>query len=320
MKKKMCLAAAFFLTAGFSQADAFAAQFSYGDIFASVNNGQVRHYGADGTLLETLNTGVGGLTTGLAFDSGGNLFVSNHTNGSITRFSADEGHAASQFGVNLSIKKPEGIIFDNSGNLWVGSGCCGDIKKLDSNGNNVLSLKTGRRADWIQLNQDESSIYYTEDVHNGIKTIDIATGEHETPLSSRYGFAQFQLLPDGGVIAAHKGTVKKLDSLGKLEASYDVAGVDKWFAIDLDTDNESFWAGSYQNDTLYRFDVATGSLLQTIDTGLGGEHLYGVAVYTGGQAQLASLSTQVPEPATMSLLAVTAATGLFFRRRRSRNS
>lgn len=319
MGKKLCLAAAAFLVTGFSQADAFAAPFSYGDIFASVNNGQVRHYGADGTLLETLNTGVGGLTTGLGFDPGGNLYVSNHTNGSITRFSTDDGHTASQFGVNLSIKKPEGIIFDNSGNLWVGSGCCGDIKKLDSDGNTTLSLKTGRRADWIQLNNDESKIYYTEDVHNGIKTIDIATGTHETPLSSRYGFAQFQLLPDGGIIAAHKGTIKKLDSLGKLLASYDVAGVDKWFALDLDPDNQSFWAGSYQNDTLYKFDIATGSLLQTIDTGLGGEHLYGVAVYTGGQVQLASLNTQVPEPTTMSLLALTA-TGLFFRRRRSSNS
>lgn len=316
----MCIAAAVFLTAGFSQTDALAAQFSYGDVFASVNNGQVRHYGADGTLLETLNTGAGGLTTGLGFDPGGNLYVSNHTNGNITRFSAEGSHNASQFGVNLKIKKPEGIIFDNSGNLWVGSGCCGDIKKLDSNGNNIFSLKTGRRADWIQLNQDESKIYYSEDVHNGIKTIDIATGEHETPLSARYGFAQFQLLPDGGIIAAHKGTVKKLDSLGRLVTSYDVAGVDKWFALDLNTDNQSFWAGSYQNDTLYRFDIATGSVLQTIDTGLGGEHLYGVAVYTGG-AQLASAnnSTKVPEPGTLSLLALTA-TGLFFSRRRSRNS
>ena len=242
MKRILCLAAAFCLTAGFSQADAFAAPFSYGDIFASVNDGQVRHYGPDGSLLETLSTGAGGITSGIGFDPGGNMYVSNHTSGSITRFSAGEGHDASLFGVNLKIKKPEGIIFDRSGNLWVGSGCCGDIKKLDADGNTVLSLKTGRRADWIQLSQDENKIYYTEDVHNGIRTLDIATGEHEAPLSSRYGFAQFQLLADGGVIAAHKGTVKRLDSLGKLAASYDVAGVDKWFALDLNTDEESFWA------------------------------------------------------------------------------
>ncbi|CAG1066077.1 hypothetical protein BAC1_01675 [uncultured bacterium] len=302
--------------AAFAYSDATAAQFSYGDVFASVNDGKVAHYGADGTLLETLNTGVGGITSGLAFDGNGNLYVSNHTNGSITRFAADEGHTSSAFGADLKIKKPEGLVFDSSGNLWVGSGCCGDIKKLDPDGNTLLSLKTGRRADWIQLNQDETKIYYSEDVHNGIRTLDISTGAQDTALSSRYGFAQFQILSDGGIIAAHKGTVKRLDSLGKLLASYDVPGVDKWFSLDINTDEESFWAGSYQNDTLYRFDIATGSVLQTIDTGFGGEHLYGVAVYTGGQPLLANVNTEVPEPGTLGMLMASAA-GFFFIRRKA---
>lgn len=315
---KMCLAAAAFFSGAIVHGDAYAAPFSYGDILASVNNGQVRHYGADGTLLETLDTGAGGISTGIGFDPGGNLFVSNYSDGSITRFSATEGHEASLFGANM--KKPEGIVFDNSGNLWVGSGGRGDIKKLDADGNTLLSLNTGRRADWIQLSPDETKVYYSENFHNGIRTLDIATGEHGELLSSRYGFEQFQLLTDGGIIAAHKGTVKRLDSLGNLAASYDVAGVDDWFALDLNADEESFWAGSYQNDTLYRFDMATGSVLQTIDTGLGGGNLYGLAVYKGGPPQLASVNAKVPEPATMGLLAVSAAAGLFFRQRRARNS
>lgn len=298
------------------QADASAAPFSYGDIFASVNNGEVRHYSSSGELIETLNTGLGGITSGIGFDQQGNMYVSNHSNNSITRFAGAEGHAASSFGNNLNMKKPEGIIFDNTGNLWVGSGCCGDIRKLDSNGNTVLSLNTGRRADWIQLSRDEKKIYYTEDVHNGIKTIDIATGEHEAPLSARYGFASFQILPDGGIITAHKGSVKRLDSLGKLVASYDVAGVDKWFAIDLAAEEGAFWAGSYMNDTLYKFDILTGNVLQTINTGLGGEHLYGLAVYTGGPSLQSHVASKVPEPATMSLLALAAGASLYFRRRR----
>jgi DNA-binding beta-propeller fold protein YncE len=319
MKRIPALLAAVFSVAAFAHSDAAAAQFSYGDVFASVNDGKVAHYGADGTLLETLDTGVGGITSGLAFDSDGDLYVSNHTNGTITRFSGDEGHAASRFGADLKIKKPEGLVFDSSGNLWVGSGCCGDIKKLDQDGNTLLSLKTGRRADWIQLSQDETKVYYSEDVHNGIRTLDIATGTQDTALSSRYGFAQFQLLSDGGIIAAHKGTVKRLDSFGKLVASYDVPGVDKWFSLDINTDEGSFWAGSYQNDTLYRFDIATGSVLQTIDTGFGGEHLYGVAVYTGGQPSLAGVNAQVPEPGTLVMLAATAA-ALFFMRRTTSKS
>lgn len=320
MKRRTVFAAAVFLAAGLlAQPESFAAAFSYGDVFASVNNGKVRHYSADGALLETLDTGLGGITSGLAFDQGGDLYVSNHTNGSITRFSGADGHASSQFGINLKIKKPEGLTFDSTGNLWVGSGCCGEIKKLDQAGNGLLSLNTGRRADWIQLDHSETKVYYTEDVHNGIRTMDIATGASGAPLSSRYGFAQFQLLSDGGVIAAHKGTVKKLDSLGRLVASFDVAGVDKWFALDLAPDENSFWAGSYQNDTLYRFDIETGQVLQSIDTGLGGEHLFGVAVYTGGvQPLLARVDTKVPEPATLSMLALTAAS-LFFTRRRKAN-
>lgn len=317
MKKKVLLAAAAVLAAGLVHSDASAAQFSYGDIFASVSNGQVYHYNSGGDLLETLDTGLGGITAGLAFDQEGNLYVANHSKNSITRFSSAEGHTASNFSGNLGMKKPEGVIFDNSGNLWVGSGCCGTIKKLDANGNTLLSLTTGRRADWIQLSNDGTKLYYTEDVHNGIKTIDLATGQHEAPLSSRYGFASFQILPDGGVIATHKGTVKRLDSLGRLVASYDVEGVDKWFALDLDAENFSFWAGSYQNDTLYKFDIATGDVLQTIDTGLGGGHLYGVAVYTGGPSLQSRIDTEVPEPATMSLFAVAAAAGLYFRRKKA---
>lgn len=314
MKRTLCLGAAAVLAAGLMQSDAFAAPFSYGDVFASVNNGKVQHYNSSGVLLETLDTGLGGYTGGLAFDQSGNLYVANNSNNSITRFSAAGGHSANLFGSNLNLKKPEGLEFDQSGNLWVGSACCGGaIKKLDSNGDTLQTLNTGRRADWIRVSADQSKLYYTEDVHNSIKTLDISSGAHEQALSSRYGFSSFQILPDGGVIAAHKGTIKKLDSLGKLVASFDVNGVDKWYSISLDTDGDSFWAGSYLNDTLYKFNINTGSVLQTINTGLGGENLFDVAVYKGGSE---NGNTKVPEPATMSLLAITAAAGLYFRKKK----
>lgn len=302
------------LAASLTQTDAFAAPFSYGDVFASVNNGKVLHYNSSGALLETLETGLGGYTGGLAFDQSGNLYVANKSKNSVTRFEAADGHTANLFGSSLNLRKPEGLDFDKSGNLWVGSACCGGaVKKLDGNGDTLLTLNTGRKADWIRVSPDQNKLYYTEDVHNGIKTLDIASGQHEQSLSSKYGFSSFQILSDGGIIAAHKGTIKKLDSLGKLVASFDVSGVDKWYSIALDTNGSSFWAGSYMNDKLYKFNINTGSVLQTIDTGLGGENLFDVAVYRGGSP---NNNTKVPEPATMSLLAVTAAAGLYFRKRR----
>lgn len=280
--------------------NASAAPFEYGDVFAAVSNGKVQHYNSSGDLVETLDTGHGGLTTGMNFDASGNLYVANHSANSISRFTgAGNPHEESLFGSPLDTKKPESIIFDSAGNLWTGSGCCGTIKKIDPSGNTLLTLNTGRRADWIQLSPDETKIYYTENFHNGIRVLDIATGQHDSMLSKKYGFSAFQLLDDGGVLVSHKGTVKRLDAQGNLVQSYDIQGVDQWFALGLDTDGSSFWSGSVQNGSLYKFDIASGSLLQTINTGAGANNLLGVAVYTGGALQSLSYNTAVPEPGTL---------------------
>lgn len=129
--------------------------------------------------------------------------------------------------------------------------------------------------------------------------LDIATGRHDAMLSRKYGFSAFQLLDDGGVLVSHKGTVKRLEAQGNLVQSYDIQGINQWFALELDTDGSSFRGGSVQNGSLYKFDIATGSHLQTIGTGAGANNLLGVAVYTGGGLQALSHNTQVPEPGTL---------------------
>src|SRR5262249_30629727 len=65
---------------------AMAAAFGAVDVFASVNNGDVKHYNNAGPLLETLNTGVGGVTAGCAVDATVHLYVANFTAGSVTKF------------------------------------------------------------------------------------------------------------------------------------------------------------------------------------------------------------------------------------------
>ena len=45
------------------------AQFQTGDVFVAVSNGQVQWRQPNGTLVQTLNTGLGGYTTGMAFDT-----------------------------------------------------------------------------------------------------------------------------------------------------------------------------------------------------------------------------------------------------------
>ena len=65
---------------------ASAAAFASGDIFASIGGGQVAVYSSSGTLLQTLNTGAGGYTTGSTTDQSGNFYVTNFSNGSVSEF------------------------------------------------------------------------------------------------------------------------------------------------------------------------------------------------------------------------------------------
>lgn len=60
--------------------------FGIGDVFVAVGDGKVQWRLPDGTLNPTLDTGLGGHTTGMAFDKVGRLYVTGFTAGAITRF------------------------------------------------------------------------------------------------------------------------------------------------------------------------------------------------------------------------------------------
>ena len=85
LKKLLCTAAAVLSVAA---SPAMAVTFVAGDVFAAVGNSQVKHYTSAGVLIETLNTGIAGsFNTGMAFDTGGNLYVTNFSAGSISKLS-----------------------------------------------------------------------------------------------------------------------------------------------------------------------------------------------------------------------------------------
>src|SRR3989304_5806701 len=69
---------------------ALVVKFEKGHVFAAVSNGQVQHYDAVGNLLETLDCGFGGYTTGMAFDGDDDLYVTEFSNTYITIFSGPD--------------------------------------------------------------------------------------------------------------------------------------------------------------------------------------------------------------------------------------
>jgi hypothetical protein len=93
-----------------------------------------------------------------------------------------------------------------------------------------------------------------------------------------------------------------MDGAGNIIQTYDVSGVDGFFALNLDPDGSTFLTGSFLNGTLYRFNIESGAQSQIIDTGCGSQCLFGVSMFgeitVGNPPDL----NPVPEPATVVLL------------------
>ena len=84
-------------------------------------------------------------------------------------------------------------------------------------------------------------------------------------------YFQFELLPDGGIIAAARDEILRISSGGAIVQRYNVSGsplgADAWQSVALATGGESFWAGNTQTQSVYRFDLASAAVLQTVASG-----------------------------------------------------
>jgi WD40 repeat protein len=294
------LAAALALAA----ADAQATPFAVGDIFASTGNGDVQHYDSAGTLLETLNTGVGGFTTGSA-SRDGNLYVTDFSTNQVTIFAGpNDPHTISLFGgANTT---PEAIVFTADNHVLIGGVGNGGINEYTLGGVFVKTILAGVRVDWFDLAADQDTILFTQEGAR-IKTASRSSGLQGADFSTAGGDFALRILSDGTVLSADDQAVHRYDSSGNIIQTYDITGVDSFFALNLDPDGKSFVTGSFANATLYRFDIATGALdnpTQTIATGAClGSCLFGVSIFGEITAGGGGGGT-VPEPATLALLGI----------------
>lgn len=303
MKKFILLlfVAALFVFMHGSVAQAFT--FSKGDVFAAVNSGNVQHYDGAGNLLETLNTGQGGFTTGMAFDTTGNLYVTNFSVGTVSKFTGpNDPHNTSLFGPNFG-SSVESIVFDKLGNAFVSNAGSGAIIKVDSTGNVLDTFNTGMRADWIDLSADNTKIYFTVDTSKGVRILDL-TNDSVSVFNPILGNFALRLLADGSVLVANQQDVRHLDSAGNDIGTYDVSGQDNFFALNLDPDGKSFWSGDFGSGQYFKFDIATTGLdnnILAVNTGVGNGSLFGLTVF-GEITQGGGGNGAVPEPSTVILM------------------
>ena len=302
---------------------ASAAPFVTGDIFAAVNNGNVQHYNAAGTLIETLNTGQGGFTTGMAFDGAGNLLVTNFSAGNITKFS-NTGVIVPPNPLASPGAGPESISFDTAGNFYVGR-ANGTPQKYNASGTLLQTLGTPGNSDWLDLAADQTTLFYNDEggtIHrwNTATNSGLADFANNTLNGGSNSYA-LRILGNGDVLTAAGSQVLQYNAVGSFLGAYDITAEDTFFALNLDPNGTSFWSGSYGSGKLFKFNIGTfgnNTAIQTLNTGVGNSNLFGVAI--AGEITAGGPGPGVPEPATWAMMLIGfGGLGAVVRRRRAQS-
>jgi DNA-binding beta-propeller fold protein YncE len=254
---------------------AVAQTFQNGDVFVAISDGQVQWRNATGTLIQTLNTGQGGYTTGMAFDEDGFLYVTNFSANSVSVFNKS-GVLQGTFGSGYST--PESIIFDAAGNAYVGNLGNG-IRKFNSAGSYLSSSYTGR-VDFLDLAADQCTMLRTTE-GSTVARHNVCTNTALSDFATGLGGNAFALrVRQGGqVLLANGGNVLRLSSAGAVLQTYTVSGEGTWFALNLDPDGSSFWSANFGSANVYKIDIATGDVVTSFNTGTGGNTVFGLAVF-----------------------------------------
>src|SRR5713226_5216550 len=269
-----------------------ATTFTPGDVFVSLKTGQVQWYHADGTVVGTLVGTVPGHAQGMGLDASSNLYV-NHwcadsfclTGNTVERFSP-AGASLGVFGSGYSCN-PTSIDFDAAGNVFVGQAdCSGAILKFNAAGAPVTSFAAApenRGSMWIELAPDSCTVLYASE---GVKVkrynvcANVQLTDFNTvplPGSNAYGMV---ILTDNTVLVADSSAIVRLDAGGNVIQTYNTGELGHiWFSVDVDLVSTAFWAANNYTSVVTKFDLATGAVLASINTGAPQFEVKAVAVF-----------------------------------------
>ena len=237
--------------------------YASGDVFVGVGTGRVKHFSPTGILLETLNTTTGSSDdTGMCFDSTRNLYTTNWTANSMSKFNDQGDLLVANFGSGFNTH-PESCVFDGAGNLYVGQADGNrDILKFDQAGNLLAAFNpatTDRGTDWIDLAADQCTLFYTSE-GSTIKRFDVCTNTQLPDFATglpRPCFA-LRIRSNGEVIVACSTQAVRLNPNGSVSSTYPIAG-EFLFALNLDPDNVHFWTAGISSANIYKVNIDTGA-------------------------------------------------------------
>lgn len=261
--------------------------FAPGDVFVSLENGSVQWRSPDGMLNRVLVGTQYGTAEGMAFDSAGNLYVASWCYDSCMSANTVEkfntlGLPAGQFGGGYHCS-PHAIVFDARGAGYVGqAGCGGAILKFVEGQAPVAYPVASENygAFWIDLAPDGCTMFYTS-WGRQVKRYDVCADVqlpdfNVAPLSN--DTHDLRVLPDGGLLVSSGELIARLDAGGVLVQTYAIPGESSaWVGLDLVGDG-TFWVGNSETANVYRFDLTTGAVRQSFNTGTGTHSVIGVRV------------------------------------------
>ena len=264
-----------------------------GDVFVGVSNGTYQVYDNAGNFKESITDGMGGFTTGCAFNPTlDRLYTTNFGNTKVVVYDNESPHAIVQI-IDTGATSPNGhsesVVFDAAGDFFVGHPDSNRLlHKYDPSGSLLTTFSPAfdsRGIDWIDLAINQATMFYTSE-GRAVQRFDVAGNLQLTNFAALPGSGEafaLRLLPpgdgSGGLLVADGSNIKRLDGSGAVVQTYDIAGENTWFSLNLDPNGTSFWAGNFGTSNFYRFNIDIGSLeVGPINTGTGPFTVFGICV------------------------------------------
>ncbi len=302
-----------------------------GDVLVAVGNSQVKVFDQTGTLLQTLNDASGTpFTTGMVFDGSGNLYVTNFTTDTISKFDSNGNLIASTWAT--SNNTPESILVNAAGNFLVGGPGANVINEYTAAGGSPsvsFTVQGGNGTggtDWTDLEANQTTLLYDGE-GTEILSYNLATKTQNPPFATGLpgspSVYEFRIIPTGtlagDVLAADSSEAILLNASGAVIQTYTLPGnEDGDFALNLDPDGTDFWTADSFSGNVWEVNIATGHIDQQWNSGSPGL-AYGLVV-AGQITASGPPPPSVPEPGTGGLLGAGVALAAAVRYRRAPRS
>jgi hypothetical protein len=302
MHRSSVLALAAVLYLGLAATALWAGDFKVGDVFVAIGNGQVQEFTPAGVFVQTLDDLTHSTyTAGMAFDTSGQLYVTNFSIGTISQFNFDGSLKNGSFVTgqvnNESISMPGGNF-----PMLVGDAGQNVINQYNSSGMRLNSYTVAiqsRGTDWVDLQPDGHTVLYTSE-GTSILSYNILTRMQNPDFIDGLAGPVYALRTvltgafAGDVLVADTSNVELVNS-GGIVKTY-LPGSTQLFALNLDRTGTAFWTADLSTGEVYEVNIANGTVMEQWNDGFLNS-TGGLAIF-GEQGQGGS----TPEPASLLLL------------------